>query len=150
MKLELEITETGQLIALESKWKLPNFEGDTCYRLPDTRVPITVNSDKTLDQESNFRILRLSNLDRAYFIQHSVKSCHVCGIKFIGGPKSEFCSNQCIQSASADRIKDRRKRRLRNRKCEECGSTIDPQRKTRKFCSNACRQKSHRNAKSKP
>lgn len=149
MKLQLDTDETGQLIAVDQNWKLPKFTGDTCHRLPDTRIPITVNPDGTLDRESNYRILGL-NQCRAYFTNHSVKSCYWCGTKFIGGPRSKHCSDRCIQSASASRIKAARKWGLRNRKCEACGVVIDPQRKTRKFCSNACRQKAHRNATNKP
>jgi hypothetical protein len=50
----------------------------------------------------------------------------------------------------SERAKRRRRRTVRKCNCRECGNAFEAHRTTARFCSNACRQKGHRNAKRQP
>jgi hypothetical protein len=59
-----------------------------------------------------------------------------------------FCSRECVQAAAQERRTERRRqdreRKAKPIKCEQCGSMRPPERSTRRYCSDVCRQKAYR------
>ena len=72
-------------------------------------------------------------------IDDAVSVCG-CGVRFIAHHTARYCSASCQKNARrADRLQI---------KCENCKSTIAPHassRKTRRFCTVACKQQAYRN-----
>lgn len=79
------------------------------------------------------------------------KQCDDCGRAFMsrGGPWSApyFCSEECQRNSRNLRrnAKRREGRELREQITCECGNSFTPDRSTRRYCSDKCRQKAYRN-----
>jgi endogenous inhibitor of DNA gyrase (YacG/DUF329 family) len=64
-----------------------------------------------------------------------------------------YCSRECQQ---ADRNERRREQRHDRKpiskpiKCARCGKRVPPERSTRRYCSDACRQQAYRQRQNKP
>src|ERR1700758_2286062 len=80
--------------------------------------------------------------------------CRQCGGKFIGHHAARLCSQECIAAAKklVQRKAIEKRSKLRSwvkehgdaRRCKICDREMYGTRKTRKYCSNACRQAAYR------
>ena len=94
----------------------------------------------------------------AYFSNGEAHECLDCASRDISYVRFQIYGSPvgflCTDCAKAQ-MRENRNRRLRfkreaergDRDCENCGETYEPARMDSRFCSNACRQKAHRNRK---
>lgn len=106
--------------------------------------------------------------DRLYFhfkftvtASHRIKRCSRCGTHYIGHWHSVHCSDECAtanrQEYRARHKREKRKQRQEQLKrapefryrtadtpCAHCGCTFDAQRKSAKYCGDACKQAAYR------
>ena len=93
-----------------------------------------------------------------------LKTCCRCQQQFVGHWRAAVCSNSCSQAEYADYLAGRRQLRKERReaaaakrkistvtsvtveihRCEHCRIEIEPQRSTRRFCSDRCRKAASR------
>jgi len=87
--------------------------------------------------------LKKSHDDYGY---NPLLSCCHCGKKFYARTwAKQYCSDQCQKVAAEERHHDRLTS-SHKKICQNCGLSFMGTRRDALFCSNACRQKSHRNA----
>ena len=94
-----------------------------------------------------------------------LKSCRRCQQQFVGHWRSVFCSTSCSGAEYVDYLAGRRQQRKERRdaakerqneylarqslfvhRCEHCHIQIQPQRSTRRFCSDRCRKAASRSS----
>jgi endogenous inhibitor of DNA gyrase (YacG/DUF329 family) len=81
------------------------------------------------------------------------KQCARCNRPFFAYDAVSYCSRECQQ---ADRNERRREQRHDRKpiskpiKCARCGKRVPPERSTRRYCSDACRQQAYRQRQNKP
>jgi endogenous inhibitor of DNA gyrase (YacG/DUF329 family) len=102
------------------------------------------------------RIHRAFDRDKLDFSPDHVvaRECSRCGRKFFTHQFAgvSYCSDRCAQQERIDRRREQRahaRERARKArkpgKCEACGAKLQDQiRKTKRFCSDACRQWAYR------
>ena len=84
-----------------------------------------------------------------YPARYSAHKCVVCGQYFLGDLNAMLCSKTCKRKrkhkvAGVKRANERHAA-LASTTCSICGAPVNPDRKTKTYCSSACRQKAHRN-----
>jgi hypothetical protein len=90
--------------------------------------------------------------------RYQPRQCSRCGRSFLVRGHGElwccvsYCSRECQQ---ADRNERRREQRhdckpiSKPIKCARCGNSVPPERSTRRYCSDACRQAAYRQRQNK-
>jgi len=151
MKAKLETTPTGEHFAIIKKEQFIDRPGDCrMIRLPDIRLPVTFNADGTLAFPcgNKLRVADGSDWQRADTLRLCV--CTECKTKYIGTIRGRYCSVECIDKAARRNAKWKRRKKAVPCLCQSCGAEITGRRITRKFCSDACRQRAHRHSKTNP
>lgn len=78
--------------------------------------------------------------------------CHHCGREFFNAAyvHGSCCSDICMRARTrrrkAERLAELRREARDDRLCEHCGDPLEAARSTRRFCSDVCRVKAHREA----
>lgn len=78
------------------------------------------------------------------------KQCGGCRTPFLGDLTRRFCSPGCQRDAgrrACIRFQSGRDKAIPPDACHRCGGPVNAIRASRRFCSNACRQATHRAAK---
>lgn len=84
----------------------------------------------------------------------ATRTCHECGVEFVGHPNARYCGQECIQKARERVAQQRANRNYRCRVCDADMSSLNL--KTHRYtCSDACRvelyrRKNERNKKRTP
>ena len=82
--------------------------------------------------------------------RYKVHECLTCGQYFLSHVNSGLCSDECRNKRKTNvagvKRANERHAALASTTCSICGASVNPDRKTRAYCSNACRQKAHRNS----
>ena len=77
--------------------------------------------------------------------------CPVCARRVVmrrdGSRPPWYCSTECHADAEQLRRKQRTRRALPSRSCPTCAAPFVPRRSDARYCSGACRQKAHRQAR---
>jgi hypothetical protein len=120
---------------LQRKWKAEDAAARHAVRLPDT-------------DETRRALAQAHDLHR-----YRSRECCRCSGSFLARlegvyPATSYCTPECQQ---ADRNERRAEKRWRDRKpaavdCAQCGNPVPSERSTRRYCSDACRQRAYRNA----
>jgi hypothetical protein len=100
------------------------------------RLPDTEQTRRDLAHGlHHYELRQCSRCSRSFFTHHS------------GGVL--YCSRECQQADRNERRAERRKRERQHHprkpiKCAHCGKRVPPERSTRRYCSDACRQAAYR------
>ena len=71
---------------------------------------------------------------------HRLLRCQHCATSYIGHHASKSCSDACAKAST----RDRQRTTHAEIPCQCCTQPFHPRRSTGQFCSNACRQRAHR------
>lgn len=151
MRAKLEITESGEHFAVIEKHLFIATPGaEEMRRLPDIKVPVMVNLGGSLSRGEARKLQHANGTDWQRYDPLSIRKCYQCRSQYVGTSTGRYCGDTCQHEAGTERANYRRRKKVTRCTCQTCGKDITGSRNTLKFCSNSCRQKAHRNAKTKP
>jgi hypothetical protein len=122
-----------QIKAILEEWRTPHLP----RRLPDdaqTRRALTQAGDLW-----RYRPRKCARCGDSFLVRgHSGFGCYV-----------SYCSHECQQAnrneqRAEQRERERQRRQRKPIKCARCGKRVPPERSTRRYCSDACRQAAYR------